>query len=86
VFLDWAASTVLLAVAIVSVQAIRCGRSDVRNLLGIGMLAANLGDADVAGLASLRERVVAAVEVLALLRAKSEDNSQDHSAVARNAP
>jgi len=39
----------------------------VGDLLGVGMLATNLGDANVTGLASLGERVVAAVEVLALL-------------------
>jgi hypothetical protein len=41
----------------------------VRNLFGVGVLATDLGDADVAGLACLGEGVVAAVKVLALLRA-----------------
>ena len=39
-----------------------------RDLLGVGVLAADLGDASVRGLAGLGEGVVAAVEVLALLR------------------
>ena len=39
-----------------------------RDLLGVGVLAADLGDANVAGLAGLGKGVVAAVEVLALLR------------------
>jgi hypothetical protein len=69
VFLDWTASTALLAVAIVSVEAIWCRRGDMRNLLGVGVLAADLGDANVAGLTSLGEGVVAAVEIFALLQA-----------------
>lgn len=44
------------------------GRGDVWDLLGVGVLATNLGDADVTSFASLREGVVAAVEVLALLQ------------------
>jgi hypothetical protein len=70
VFLDWAAGAGLLAGAIVSVQAVRCRRGDVRDLLGVGMLAPNFGDTYVTGLAGLGEGIVAAVEVLALLRAK----------------
>jgi hypothetical protein len=69
VFLDRAAGARLLADAVVSVQAVRRGRGDVRNLFGVGVLATDLGDADVAGLACLGEGVVAAVKVLALLRA-----------------
>jgi hypothetical protein len=38
------------------------------DLLGVGVLATNLGDADVTSFASLGEGVVAAVEVLALLQ------------------
>lgn len=38
-----------------------------RDLLGVGVLAANLGDANVSSLAGLGECIVAAVEVLALL-------------------
>ena len=38
------------------------------DLLGIGVLAADLGDSDVSGLAGLGKGIVAAVEVLALLR------------------
>lgn len=45
-----------------------CGWGHVRDLLGVGVLAADLGDAGVAGLAGFGEGVVAAVEVLALLR------------------
>ena len=45
-----------------------CGRGHVRDLLGVGVLAADLGDASVRGLAGLGEGVVAAVEVLALLQ------------------
>ena len=67
---DWAAG-LLLSVAVLSVEAIRCGRGDVGNLLGVGVLATDLGDADVAGLACFGEGVVAAVEVLALLGAVS---------------
>lgn len=44
------------------------GRGDVWDLLGVGVLATNLGDTDVTSFASLGEGVVAAVEVLALLR------------------
>lgn len=44
------------------------GRGDVWDLLGVGVLATNLGDADVTSFASLGEGVVAAVEVLALLQ------------------
>jgi hypothetical protein len=40
----------------------------VRDLLGVGVLAADLGDASVRSLAGLGEGIVAAVEVLALLR------------------
>jgi hypothetical protein len=69
VFLDWTASPRLLGGAVVSVQAVGCGRSDVRNLLGVGVLTTDLGDTDVTGLAGLGEGVVAAVEVLALLQA-----------------
>jgi hypothetical protein len=57
----------LLAVAVLCGCAGRCGRGDVGDLLGVGVLAADLGDADVAGLAGFGEGVVAAVEVLALL-------------------
>jgi hypothetical protein len=39
----------------------------VGNLFGIGVLTADLGNADVSCLAGLGEGVVAAVEVLALL-------------------
>jgi hypothetical protein len=39
----------------------------VRDLLGVGVLAADLGDASVRSLAGLGEGIVAAVEVLALL-------------------
>ena len=38
------------------------------DLLGVGVLATNLGDADVTSFASLGEGVVAAVKVLALLQ------------------
>lgn len=44
------------------------GRGDVWDLLGVGVLATNLGDADVTSFASLGEGVVAAVKVLALLQ------------------
>ena len=43
------------------------GRGDVWDLFGVGVLAADLGDADVTSFAGLGEGVVAAVEVLALL-------------------
>jgi hypothetical protein len=39
----------------------------VRDLLRVGVLAANLGDADIRGFASFGEGIVAAVKVLALL-------------------
>ena len=45
-----------------------CGWGHVRDLLGVGVLAADLGDASVESLAGLGEGIVAAVEVLALLR------------------
>jgi len=64
--LDGAAG-LLLAVAILRVRSSRRGRSDVRDLLWVGVLTADLSDTDVAGLAGLGEGVVAAVEVLALL-------------------
>lgn len=37
------------------------------DLLGVGVLATDLGDADITGLAGLGKGIVAAVEVLALL-------------------
>jgi hypothetical protein len=43
------------------------GRGHVRDLLRVGVLAANLGDADIRGFASFGEGIVAAVKVLALL-------------------
>jgi hypothetical protein len=68
VLLDWAAGLVLLAVAILcNCAASWCGRGDVGNLFGIGVLTADLGNADVSCLAGLGEGVIAAVEVLALL-------------------
>lgn len=66
VLLDGAAR-LLLVQGILCGGAVRGRRCDVGDLLGVGMLATNLGDANVTGLASLGERVVAAVEVLALL-------------------
>jgi hypothetical protein len=68
VLLDGAAGLVLLAVAVDRSQAIGCRRSNMGDLLGIGVLAADLGDADISGLAGLGQGIVAAVEVLALLR------------------
>lgn len=44
-----------------------CGWGHVRDLLGVGVLAADLGDASVGSFAGLGEGIVAAVEVLALL-------------------
>ena len=44
------------------------GRGDVRDLFGVGVLAADLCDADVTSFARLGEGVVAAVKVLALLQ------------------
>lgn len=67
VLLHWATGLVLLAVAVLRSGGTIWCRSDVGNLLGIGVLAADLGDADVAGLAGFGEGIVAAVEVLALL-------------------
>jgi hypothetical protein len=49
--LDGAAA--LLTVAVLCCCAGWCGRGDVGDLLGVGVLAADLGDADVAGLAGL---------------------------------
>ena len=57
--------TVAIGVAVLSG---RGGRGDVWDLLGVGVLATNLGDTDVTSFASLGEGVVAAVEVLALLQ------------------
>ena len=69
VFLDRAASQLPLCLAVaVAILSGRCGRGDVRNLLGVGVFAADLGDADVASFAGFGEGIVAAVEVLALLR------------------
>jgi hypothetical protein len=77
VFLDGAACQVALAVVdavsvavaiAVAVLAGWGGRGDVWDLLGVGVLATDLGDADVTSFAGLGEGVVAAVEVLALLR------------------
>ena len=45
-----------------------CGWGHVRDLLGVGVLAADLGDASVGSFAGLGEGIVAAVEVLALLQ------------------
>lgn len=78
VFLDGAAchlaltvggDAVSVAVAIaVAVLARGRGRGDVWDLFGVGVLAADLGDTDVTSFAGLGKGVVAAVEVLALLR------------------
>jgi hypothetical protein len=71
VFLDRAASQLALrlgAAVAIAVLSGWCGRCDVRDLLGVGVLAADLGDADVTSFAGFGECVVAAVEVLALLR------------------
>jgi hypothetical protein len=66
--LDWAACLVLLAVAVLYAGAAgRGGRGDVGDLLGVGVFAADLGDAHVSSLSGLGEGIVAAVEVLALL-------------------
>jgi len=67
VLLDGAADLVLLAVAVDGSQAVGCRRSNMGDLLRVGVLAANLGDADVSGLAGLGKGIVATVEVLALL-------------------
>jgi hypothetical protein len=57
-----------MAVAIgVAVLSGRGGRGDVWDLLGVGVLATDLGDTNVASFAGLGEGVVAAVEILALL-------------------
>jgi hypothetical protein len=69
--LDWAAGLVLLGVAVHWGQAVRCRRSDVGDLFGVGVLAADLGDTNVSCLAGFGEGVVATVEVLALLIALS---------------
>ena len=78
VLLDWAAGQVAgrssgIAVAVtvgvaIAILSRGCGRGDVRDLLGVGVFAADLGDAYVASFAGLGEGVVAAVEVLALLQ------------------
>ena len=65
-----AAISVAVAIA-VAVLAGRGGRSDVWDLLGVGVLATDLGDANVASFAGLGEGVVAAVKVLALLQTLS---------------
>lgn len=65
VLLDRAAS--FLLVQRVAILAGRCRRSNVGDRFGIGVLAADLGDADVSCLAGLGKGIVAAVEVLALL-------------------
>lgn len=58
-----------MAVAIAApVLSGRGGRGDVWDLLGVGVFATNLGDTNVTSFAGLGEGVVAAVEVLALLR------------------
>ena len=61
------AVSVAVAIAIAVLAGGR-GRGDVWDLFGVGVLAADLGDADVTSFAGLGEGVVAAVEVLALLR------------------
>lgn len=76
--LDWAAGQVAgrssgIGVAVTGGVAIAilpggCRRGDVWNLLGVGVFAADLGDADVASFAGFGEGVVAAVEILALLQ------------------
>jgi hypothetical protein len=45
-FLDGASTQAVLVLAVLALS-IRCWRCHVRDLLGIGMLAADLGDADV---------------------------------------
>lgn len=74
VFLDGAAGQIALrgssAVAIAADGAILangCGGGDVRDLLGIGVLATDLCDADVTSFSGFGEGVVATVKVLALL-------------------
>ena len=75
VFLDWAGGHVALrgssAVAAIGVDgdSLANGRrgGNVRDLLGVGVLAADLRHANVASLAGLGEGVVAAVKILALL-------------------
>lgn len=56
------------AVAAVGVGG-QAGRAEVRDVLGERMLGADGGDADIGGLARLGERVIARVEVFALLAA-----------------
>jgi hypothetical protein len=68
VLLDWTTGLVLLAVAILRDGAVWCRWGDMGDFLGIGVLATDLGNANVSGLASFGERIVAAVKVLALLR------------------
>jgi hypothetical protein len=60
--------SISISIAVAVVLSGRSGRGDVRDLLGVGVLAADLGDADVASFAGFGEGVVAAVEVLALLQ------------------
>lgn len=65
---DRTASLILLVVAILSVQTIGCRRGDMGDLLGVGMLTADLSDTDVTCLAGLGEGVVTTVKVFALLQ------------------
>lgn len=63
--LNWTAS--LLAIAIRVLLSVGSGRCNMWDFFGIGMLAANLRDANVRSLACLGQGVVTAVEVLAFL-------------------
>jgi len=79
------AASMAMAVAVAILSGGR-GRRNVRNLLRVGVLAANLGDADVTGLASLGEGIVATVEVLALLQAGVGQNSRQNEKNERVVP
>ena len=57
-----------IATAVGAILTKRCSRGNVWDLLGVGVLAADLGNADVTSFAGLGEGVVAAVKVLALLQ------------------
>lgn len=73
VFLDGAAGQVALrgsrtvAIAVGAILSKGCSWGYVWDLLGVGVLAADLCNADVTSFAGLGEGIVAAVEVLALL-------------------
>jgi hypothetical protein len=59
-----------LGLAMLLLLAVRRRRGNVGDLFGHRVLASDSSDADVSGLASLGEGVVATVEILALLRGK----------------